>query len=348
MILAFLLLFIILILIFQQWSLENGLDGLEGDFWPEENVVDPEEPFHITIHLKNTKRFPLFFVKVESSFVKKIIIDPKNQKVTQNHGIGGHSVTLSTWLKANQQARLSIPVSAVERGRYVLIPPVLYCGDFLGFKERQKNLEQFREVVVAPKPLNSSEAKQVLGKYLGDFSVRRFLFEDPVLTMGYREYTGREPLKMISWKQSAWRQTLVVKEYDHTVEPVISVIVNVETTLEDKKELLEKCFSLARSVCSDLENKCIQYDFYTNAQIAGSADYAVTEGLGNRHFMKILELLGRSTYTPSFSYRSLLERLEKTGRKDRGLLVITPDETALTHAGTFTDQQILILNAQLF
>lgn len=336
-------------MLFQQWTLENGLDGLEGDFWPEDNVVDPREPFDITILLKNTKRFPLYFIKVQLSFVKEIIIDPKLEKVTKSHGMDGRSVTLSTWLKSHQLLHLKVPVSAMQRGRYILMNPTLYCGDFLGLNESQKPLEKFREVVVAPKELDLAEMKQVLGRYLGDFSVRRFIYEDPVLTMGYREYTGREPMKMISWKQTAQRQMMMVKEFDHTVEPVISVVVNVETTSEDKKELLETCFSLARSVCSTLETRCIQYDFYTNAQMAGgnAGTYSVTEGLGQRHFIKVMELLGRSMYGCAFSYQKLIEQVEMTGGKERGLIVITPDDT-VNLAHTISNQQIFVLKAHSF
>lgn len=345
MILGFVLLFVILILIVQQWTLENSLDAVEGNFWPKDNVVDPDETFDVSIELKNKKRLPLYYIKVQCLFVKEFVIDSKVKKVTKNRSIDGHTVTISTWLKPRQKAQLKVPVSASCRGRYVLVHPSLYCGDFLGLKECKKNMEQMREVVVAPKEYDSQEVKQVLGKFLGDYSVRRFIHEDPVLTLGFREYTGREPLKTISWKQSAQRQMLMVKEYDHTVEPVISVLVNVETELADNKELLEKCFSLARSVCSNLEARGMQYDFYTNAQMAGGTgdDYTVSEGLGPRHFTRVMELLGRSMHISAFSLEKLMKMAEDSGGKDRGKIIITPNESPVSSA----DGQILVLKAHL-
>ena len=49
----------------------------------------------------------------------------------------------------------------------------------------------------------ADSSADVLSGFLGDVSVRRFIYEDPVLTTGFREYTGREPMKHISWTQSA-------------------------------------------------------------------------------------------------------------------------------------------------
>lgn len=344
MILIFLSLFIILILFLQQWSLDSNLDVIEGDFFPDENVVDPDAWFDISIKLKNHRRFPLFYVKIQFPFSQEFVVHETLMLATTKNGRNGHTVRLSTWLNSHEQTTLRIPVAISKRGRYLLSYPTVYLGDFLGLNEHGKDLEQFREVVVAPKEWDAAEVSQVLGKFLGEYSVRRFLFEDPILTLGYREYTGREPFKMISWKQSAQRQQLMVKEYDYTVEPVISVLVNVETDLDSPGELLEKCFSLARSVCHTLESRGISYDFYTNAQITGGLgdDNTVNDGLGERHFLRVMELLGRSMYTPSFSFSKLLELAETAAGTEHGKIIITPDSVFFA-----SDPQTLILQANL-
>ncbi len=325
MIIFFLIVLIALILFLQQWTLENGIESVEGNYWPEENIIDPGETFNLTVDLKNTAKFPLYFLKV------------------QHEGLDGKTAALSTWLKPMQQAQLRFTIQATQRGRYLLKRPSIACGDFLGLKETKKELEQYREVVIAPEPYNTQEVKQTLGKFLGDYSVRRFIHEDPILTIGFREYTGREPMRMISWKQSAQKQRLMVKEFDHTVEPVLSILVSVESDSDTTKEDLEKCFSLARSVCANLEAKGISYDFYTNALMAGGTgtDYSVNEGIGSRHFLKILELLGRSTYSSAFSSTKLLELAEKMGGKERGKIVITPSSFPISSS----DEQTLILRS---
>lgn len=348
MILLFVILLIFVGLLVQRYILKHGLNAVECDYWPEQNIVDPEEEFDVVISLKNRKPWTLHYIKAEHTFYNGIDVSPHVKGAYRDPGTGSHTVKCSTWLTPGQKTLFKIPISIAQRGRYVFFHPKVYCGDFLGLTEISKEISQFREVVAAPKEYEHLEWKEVLGNFMGDYSVRRFLYEDPVLTIGFREYTGREPMKMISWKQSARRQSLMVKEYDHTIEPVISVILNIETGVSNLEDLLEKCFSLTRSVCHSLEEQGISYDFYTNALQSGSVgdDYMVSEGLGTRHFEKILESLGRSMYKPMFSFEKLLELAETTGGKDRGKIIITPSEDDLGFGYQMNsgNQQICVLD----
>ncbi|MBR5521180.1 MAG: DUF58 domain-containing protein [Oscillospiraceae bacterium] len=345
---AFLIICIAIVLWVQEWVLDNATDFVDANFWPEENVMDPDDVFNIIVELKNKKAFPVYFIKVRLAFPQVFNVAP-GAKVTSVRSVNDYSeVFVTTWLKAGQTLKLKVPVSISARGRYFLPNPTIFFGDFLGLKEKRKDLSFFREVVVAPRSHNTDEAKQVLGKFMGEYSVHRFIYEDPVLTIGFREYTGREPMKMISWKQSARKQQLMVKEYDHTIEPVLSVMVNVETSGEKKGETIEKVFSIARSVCSNLEAKGVSYGFYINAQmVGGSGDmFSVNDGIGAHHFGKIMERLGRSIYTPALTYDALLANARKANGNERGLIVITPDVSAMGH--TVSDGQILIMDASYF
>lgn len=344
---VFLIICIAIVLWIQDWILENAPDFVDANFWPEENVVDPDDVFNMVIELKNKRSFPVYFIKVNVSFTKEFQV-AQDAKVTSRRDVHNRQeISVSTWLKANQTLKLKVPVSISDRGRYYLPNPVLFFGDFLGLKEKQKELSEFREVVVAPKPYETEEVKQVLGKFMGEYSVRRFIYEDPVLTVGFREYSGREPMKMISWKQSARRQQLMVKEYDHTIEPVLSVVLNVETTAEKTAEIMEKAYSVARSVCSNLESKGVSYGFYNNAQMyGGSGDmHYVTDGIGSHHFGKIMERLGRGMYIHALPYDKLMYNARKSSGSERGLIIITPDTSAVSYSDF--DSQILVLDASV-
>lgn len=342
---AFFIIGILLVLWVQDWMLENTTEFVDIDFWPEENVIDPKDVFNIVVELENKMSFPVYFIKVKMTFPQEFSVAPgvKNASIRNIHN--NSEVIISTWLKSNQSLKMKIPVSIENRGRYYLPNPTLFFGDFLGLKEKRKDVSLFREVVVAPESYNTEEVKQVLGKFMGEYSVRRFIYEDPVLTVGFREYSGREPMKMISWKQSARRQQLMVKEYDHTIEPVLSVVVNMETTAENSAQIMEKAYSVARSVCSHLESKGVSYGFYINAQmVGGSGDlHFVDDGIGHHHFGKIMERLGRGIYSHAFTYDRLLDFARKTSGSERALIIITPDSSAISRSAS--DNQILVLDA---
>ena len=55
----------------------------------------------------------------------------------------------------------------------------------------------------------------------------------------------------------------------HTSEPAVSVLLNADGPRSpEHSERMERCFSLARTVCRVLEERGIGYDFTTNASSA--------------------------------------------------------------------------------
>ena len=104
---------------------------------------------------------------------------------------------------------------------------LVYCTSGQGsfrFENGTVMTYQTGEVVVIPPRCENSNVLRTLGGFLGDISVRRFILEDPLLTVGFREYTGREPMKSISWTQSARVGRPLVKQYDHTVDATVTVL----------------------------------------------------------------------------------------------------------------------------
>lgn len=55
---------------------------------------------------------------------------------------------------------------------------------------------------------------------------------------------------MIAWKQSARLGTWMVHQYDHTVEPAVTVLLNMDT--REEPERIEAAYSIARTVCATL------------------------------------------------------------------------------------------------
>lgn len=324
---AFFIVFLILLAFALQKHLEaHGLDALREDAEFDTAIAEPEERFHLVITLTNTRKRYIPFLRMEGKLPPELCLLAENGRNRDVTTTDPRSFGFSTWLHPLQQVRFQLPVSAARRGRYVL-PSLTVCGgDFLGLKRQERAMAFFREMVVPPKALSAPELGIVLGSFLGEFSVNRFLYEDPVLTVGFREYTGQEPMKMISWKQSARAQGLMVRKYDYTVEPSAMVLLNVDTDASRKPELLEQCFSLARSVCETLEDRGIKYIFATNAAMAGAMrdPSLVEEGLGQRHFAVVLESLGRALHMARCSCDQLLFRFSSGYSPVCGRIVITP------------------------
>lgn len=303
----------------------NRLTDLREDHRPEERLVDPDEKFYLELSLQNTGRHYILFARLDEQLSSAFSVHNQYAWQTMN---GGWDVSFSTWLRPRQAVRFRFQVSVATRGFYLLSPLKLSCGDFLGLGEQVRRTGQFRAVVVAPREAEEAGFADVLGGFLGDVSVRRFIHEDPVLTTGFREYTGREPMKQISWTQSARGRGLMVKVFDHTAEPRVSVLLNADTRAKGREALLEKCYSLARTVCRVLEERGVQYDFATNADMASFVDGTsgqVGEGLGAVHFSAVLDCLGRATYFRTIPGEQFLAQ-SIDASADRGRILITPSD----------------------
>jgi len=327
MIVLFAIAVVALVLAMQRRVGTDRLAEMKEDHRPDEKLVDPDEKFHLDLTLQNTGRHFILFARLEEQLSKAFHVHDQTVSTRVNLE-GGTDISFSTWLRPHQEIRFRIPVSISARGLYSLAPLKLSSGDFLGLDEQVRRTGQFRAVVVAPKEADDQRFSDVLSGFLGDVSVRRFIYEDPVLTIGFREYTGREPMKQISWTQSARGRGLMVKKFDYTAEPRVSVMLNTDSDAPDREELLEKCYSLARTVCRILEEQGVQYDFVTNADLAGFADGAnheIGEGLGANHFAAVLDCLGRATYYKAFAAERLLTK-SIDSQLTRGRILITPSD----------------------
>lgn len=317
---VFVIFAVVLALILQKALVGRDLDLIEADHRPDVQVVEPDETFRLRVTLTNKSRRIVPFLRVSEGFEESFDL-PGCDAPRDSRGVC--RVEFTAWLRPRQGLTRTIPLSIHARGRYVLREFQLYTGDFLGLREQMKTCGRFNEVVVAPREVHSEGLADLFGGFMGDVSVNRFIMEDPVLTLGYREYTGREPMKTISWVQSARAGSLMVKKYDYTLEPMVSVVLNVDAGRPDQEELLETCFSLARTVCAMLEQRGVKYDFTSNAVLAGADPGACGEGLGQRHFFSVLEHLGRAVCEHNVSLERLLEREARRGTA-AGRILITP------------------------
>ena len=239
-------------------------------------------------------------------------------KIT-SHWRVDHSASLLPGASRDFSVRFSVP----KRGRYSMGDSVLWAGDIMGFREQNIQRDVSNILVIAPRRYSRQPVLDAVGGFLGDMSVRRFIMEDPILTVGFREYTGHEPMKAISWKRTASSGALQVRQYDHTAEQHMVVLLNVE---DGTDEQLEECFSIARTVCEALERRKLPYGFKTNGNLPLTTGklFHLPEGLGEQHLNTILYGLGGADYTCFGSFRNLVNNTLRSRKIHESYIVITP------------------------
>jgi hypothetical protein len=229
-------------------------------------------------------------------------------------------MALRPWQRITRQVRFSLN----DRGAYTIGDYRLSAGDLLGLEEG-KLQGKGKPLVIIPERSRSYKSLDALGGFLGDISVRRFILEDPILTTGFRDYTGREPMRPISWTRTARPGSRQVKQYDYTAEHHVVVLLNLEGATQEQ---LEECLRLTRSVCEKLEQRKIPYAFRTNANLPGPVGkiHSLVEGLGEQHLNTILYGLGGADGVCFYSFRTLTRQALKKRKSSDAYIVITPDD----------------------
>ena len=323
---VFLVVLAVILVCAEAYSLRHSLDMVTYRFEPSQHLIDPGEPFTLVSTVENQKWLPLTFVRMVENFPPemKLAVDP--DKIYS--GPNEQTLTTRFYLLPHQAFSQRVEARLQQRGCYFFRTATLYGGDFLGVKEDKRDYRFFQELVVIPPSVDCPPLKQALGNYLGQLSVNRFILEDPMLTVGFREYSGREPMRAISWVQSARMGKMMVKNYDHTLDYSITILLNVDTPqlTDESVAKIERCFSLVRAVCEELERKKINYSFATNATISGFAGSwsQIDEGLGGNHFRTVLEGLGRATCQAIEPFGRTLDRAFRQAESGRSFLLVTP------------------------
>ena len=288
------------------------------------SIVEPGEHFTIYSEIINYKRLPEIFLEIYEPI-------PYGADIHGNYNLGksGRFIIKSFYLLARQKAISRISLSLTSRGQYTLPYVTIYGGDFLGAKSKDKTFPYIGKIVCIPKRIDSPNIIKALGSFLGEVSVRRFIMPDPVLTVGTREYTGREPLKDIHHAHSARQGRLMVRQYDYTLEPAITIILDTRLPIQSTKyNNIETCLSISRVIFEELDKLGAMFAFMTNTKSSFSERWHnVPDGLGSSHINELLGGLGCATYSTTESTISLLNRAIARCEQGRSYIIIMPIES---------------------
>ncbi|MDO4295556.1 MAG: DUF58 domain-containing protein [bacterium] len=350
--------FLLLAYLVQRYMLEHALDGLSYQVQSEQTLVELEEKVEVRVTISNRKKWMLPYLCVREQLPKDCKLWQMSQgRKEEREGLYQQAfLETKLYLAAWQKAEISRTLCFQKRGSFRLFSTVLEAGDFLGLATRSMQVESSQEVVVLPERTEQPQIHRALGGFVGELSVRRFWMEDPMLTAGFREYTGREAFRSISWKQSARNQKLMVKEYDYTAEPSCIVILDISVRNFWEKSLeweTEECFRIARVVCETLEKQGFSYEFRTNAVIMGAMGTVnrVLKGRGRAHLLEILELLGRASSHYKEHLPELLEEIEKERGSASACILISLEEAReckekIARLHTQSGQAVLLLQPE--
>lgn len=311
----------------------------------DKTLVEPGQTVTLTSRVRNISRLPVMYVGL-SEYLPEGALPEETQTHLEKH-FGEYRSSYAMTLPPHRLFTAKLQFHFVQRGVYTLGKYYLENGDYLGLRTNVKTGKLSKQLVVMPQRSDNTRALQALGGYIGEISVRRFILEDPVLTVGCREYTAHEPMKSIAWNQTARTGRMLVKQFDHTVEASATVLLNLQGGTEEDRE---ECLRLTRNVCEELERKRISYDFYTNGDLRLPQKTLtwLAQGLGIQHYRTVMYGLGTSKCNNLTSFAELVNRCIRSRRPQNGYILITPPlsadkESVLRKLRGFSEYDVCVL-----
>lgn len=293
---VFFVIVILVALALQWYSLRNAGDrrNIRYECKPSVRACEPGDVFLVFSNVSNLGLRPSPAIRIEEHFPKNLEVLEAEQfnvkRMTKEHRIYYSTVVI----RGHQQVKRYLRASISRRGEYCFSYADFHAGDFLGFREFDYRMDNDSRIVVYPARLENAGFLQTFTDAVDEIARKKQLLEDPISVCGYRDYTGREPMRQISWMQSAVRNSLIVRQFDPVWEQ--SVTIALDTQLHGDFDLYverqELCFSIARTVCEQLEKRRIGYRLVTNAIITGEISAFSSSGGMGGSFGKILYALG--------------------------------------------------------
>ena len=280
----------------QWYSLRRAGDhgDIRYECRPSVRACEPGEVFLVHSDVANLGLRPSPSLRVEEHFPQELDVleaERFNVKwITKEHRVYYSTVLL----RGHQRVRRSLRASIARRGEYRFSYANFYAGDFLGFRECVYRMENDFSIVIYPARLDDAALPKMFSDALDDLARKKQLLEDPISVRGYRDYTGLEPMRQISWKQSAAHNALIVKQFDPAwrQDILIALDTDLHGDFDDYLKQVELSFSLTRAVCERIERQNIAYRLVTNAAITGEISGFFSGGGMGGSFRKILYALG--------------------------------------------------------
>lgn len=323
----------LIIVIGATWEILSIVTVTKGiDYIAKPSCKHIEEGQSVTVQttISNKKWLPVAFMRV-TEFMPASIVKGHGEPVasTGEKEVVKNKYTL--FIKGRQRIIRTIHVKNLHRGVYPFNGCDIEVGDFLGLVTKELEYRQQEELLCYPGYIQRPDLARVLRQTLGEIVTNSLYLKDPATTVGYREYTGREPMKSINWKVSARQGRIMCKEHEATRMLTATLILDNYCPYSTSPQYLglEECYRMIRSCVEQMGKEQLSFAFYTNASLHKSQNgsgrlQSALPGTCQRE--EILDILSRATIDRTCMFENCIEKISKLKLETSCYLIITPDK----------------------
>ena len=291
----------------------------------DKQKVFPGETLTVKVSAENAKFLPVWLqVRVPlDGFMRSL---PNMRTLVKESGL--------LWY---QRVHFEWELTAERRGVYHIGPLHIRAGDLFSFFSKHRRIEEFHQILVYPRVVPLKPISLPRRDFFGIPGARSPI-QDPIYTLGTRDYQHGQPSKYIHWKASAHRDRLQEKIFESTHQEKILLVVNVDRFARHEAEQdFERTLEIVASLAVQLDQRGHTVGLVANGILKGGGPAIVPAARNHQQLPAILEVLARLQMSPNRELKDLLRhRLALAWGISCVYFSLEEDETVLAAREYFT------------
>jgi uncharacterized protein (DUF58 family) len=210
------------------------------------------EELLLELEVANRKPLPLPWVEIDDEIPEEITF--LKGKTTQSHKTARVHLTSLLSLGWYHRVKRLYPIRCDQRGYFTFGPTRICSGDLFGFSRQEIEFSDIDRLIVYPRIVPLEQPGIPSKQPLGDIRTKRHIFQDPVLTMGVRDYHFGDSLKRIHWKTTARIGKLQTKVFEPTTSVDMGIFLDVRTVQPPGWGLVAQSLELGVMAAASIAN----------------------------------------------------------------------------------------------
>jgi Protein of unknown function DUF58 len=274
------------------------------------------EEVSLTLEIVNDKPLPLAWLEIED-MVPGVGLSLTPAHVGPSHIPGRRLLGILLSVRWYERVRRHYRVLCGARGFHAFGPATLRTGDVFGLATQEIEIPGEDYLLVYPKIVPLERLGLPARNPFGDVPLRRqWLFEDPMRTVGVRDYRPGDNPRRLHWKATARApgQALQVKLFEPTTTHRLHILLNISTGGPNwswqgyDPEVLEAAIATAASVANWATERGFLIGLAANAKLfRSSAAVRIPPSRDPRQLMHVLEALAKLVPMPTMAAETLVE-----------------------------------------
>ena len=291
------------------WWKRTALRRIEYERHFDKQRAFPGETIGLTVRITNRKILPLSWLEVRDEVPMLLPLVRGALMPTHIPQIGtlNHALSLRWYERISRHHELACTARGVHR----LGPVHLKSGDLFMLFEGEEARPCGDQVIVYPRIWPLEDLGLPSQDPFGERKTQRRLMEDPLRTVGIRDYHPEDSLRHVHWKATAHRGELQVRVFEPTARINLVIVLNVSTFEHNWQgvlpDLFERAISVGGSIATWAVGKKYEVGLVANGcRPLSDQPIRVLPGRSPGQLAAILEALANVTTFATSSIQDLL------------------------------------------